>query len=241
MNRDPLQQALDRATAPVHFFIRDDDAGWNDARLHALLDTTARAAVPIDLAVIPDALTPALAAQLAHRQTQQPLGLHQHGCTHANHEPAGRKCEFGPARSAEQRLHDLQRGRQHLLQTWGEQLDPIFPPWNRCAPDTPAQMARSGFAALSRDAGAPAQQDLAELPIHTDWTRQRRLAIESGADFEQGLAADMARHVNGSAAVGLMLHHAVMDDEEQALLLELLTRWRTGAGWARAAAGPLIR
>ena len=47
--------ALDAATAPVHFFIRDDDAGWDDARLFALLRCTERARVPIDLAVIPQA------------------------------------------------------------------------------------------------------------------------------------------------------------------------------------------
>jgi hypothetical protein len=34
----PLREALDAAPAPVTFFFRDDDAGWRDDRLEALLD-----------------------------------------------------------------------------------------------------------------------------------------------------------------------------------------------------------
>ncbi len=223
---DALLHALDQATAPVTFFIRDDDAGWDDARLTALLDTVAAAGVPIDLALIPDALTPQLAGTLMQRMTGQALGVHQHGCTHTNHESSGRKCEFGSARPAAARLHDLQRGRQRLARAFGERLDPIFtPPWNRCTDDTPAQLASLGFAALSRDAAAPVQKALRELPIHSDWTRQRRLADQAGDPLAQRVAADLARHVNGPSAIGLMLHHAVMDDTELALLKALLVRW----------------
>jgi peptidoglycan/xylan/chitin deacetylase (PgdA/CDA1 family) len=223
---DALMQALDRASAPVRFFIRDDDAGWDDDRLAALLDTTAAAGVPIDLAVIPDALTPGLNRQLQQRMDTQPLGLHQHGCSHHNHEASGRKCEFGPSRPAQARQHDLQRGQRQLQRAFGARLDPIFtPPWNRCTDDTPAQLAALGFAALSRDAGAPAQQALTELPIHTDWTREQRLAAEAATDASEKIAVQMARYVGGSHAVGLMLHHAVMDDDELAQLRALLQRW----------------
>jgi hypothetical protein len=63
----PLIAALDAAGAPVAFFLRDDDAGWADARLLALLDCTEKAGVPIDLAVIPLAPGAALAASLCAR------------------------------------------------------------------------------------------------------------------------------------------------------------------------------
>jgi peptidoglycan/xylan/chitin deacetylase (PgdA/CDA1 family) len=225
-DRDALLQALDRAAAPVRFFIRDDDAGWDDTRLHALLDVTAAAGVPIDLAVIPDALNDELAKALAQRQDRQPLGLHQHGCSHHNHQAEGRKCEFGDARPAEARRHDLQRGQQRLADAFGARLDPIFtPPWNRCSDDTPAQLAGLGFAALSRDAGAKPQQALPEWPVHCDWTRQRRLGSGPGGDLGARVAADLARHVDGAAAVGLMLHHAEMDGDERSLLGQLLERW----------------
>ena len=46
-----LLDALARRRSTL--FLRDDDAGWDDARLLALLDTMARAGVPIDLAVDP--------------------------------------------------------------------------------------------------------------------------------------------------------------------------------------------
>ena len=223
---DPLMQALDRAHAPVRFFIRDDDAGWADDRLAALLDTTAAAGVPIDLAVIPDALRPALTRELLQRMDTQPLGLHQHGCSHTNHENSGRKCEFGPSRPAEARQQDLLRGQRQLRLAFGARLDPIFtPPWNRCTDDTPAQLATLGFAALSRDTGAPAQQALAELPIHVDWTREQRLAAEADTDANEPVATQMARYVNGLHPVGLMLHHAVMDDAELDQLRALLSRW----------------
>ena len=44
-----LQAALDAAPSPVDFFLPDDDAGWADAHLFALLDCTEQAGVPIDL------------------------------------------------------------------------------------------------------------------------------------------------------------------------------------------------
>lgn len=224
---DGLLQALDAAPGPVPLFIRDDDAGWADDALFALLDVTALAAVPIDLAVIPDALTPPLAAALLQRRRTQPLGLHQHGRAHLNHEPTGRKCEFGASRSAEQQRADLLQGRSRLQQALGDALDPVFtPPWNRCAPNTPALLAELGFAALSRDAGAVPQQALPECPVHVDWTRELRAAVAEGADVEQQLCVQMARHVDGVRPVGLMLHHAVMDDAERALLRRLLARWR---------------
>lgn len=236
---DALMQALDAATGPLPLFIRDDDAGWADDALHALLDVTAAADVPIDLAVIPHALTPALGTALLRRRGTQPIGLHQHGCAHLNHETEGRKCEFGSARSVGQQRADLMQGRERLQQQLGDALDPIFtPPWNRCAPHTPALLAELGFAALSRDAGATPQQALPECPVHVDWTRERRAAQAAGIDAEQHLTVQMARHVNGFRPIGLMLHHAVMDAAERALLQRLLLRWRghPNARWSPMAA-----
>ena len=37
----PVEAALDAAPAPVPVFFRDDDAGWGDERLLALLDAFA--------------------------------------------------------------------------------------------------------------------------------------------------------------------------------------------------------
>src|SRR5262249_57517048 len=91
---------LDAVATPIRFFCRDDDIGWGDDWLFGLLDLFATYAVPIDLAVIPRALTPGLARQLCTRVevASGRIALHQHGFAHVNNEPAGRKCEFCPAR-----------------------------------------------------------------------------------------------------------------------------------------------
>src|SRR5690348_11558928 len=121
---DPLARALDAAPSPVRFFFRDDDAGWDDGRLLALLDVFAARGVPADVAVIPEALSPDLAAELRAR----PVGLHQHGFAHANHEAAGRKCEFGPSRPVAFQRADIAAGCARLADLLGDAVQPIFTP-----------------------------------------------------------------------------------------------------------------
>ena len=95
---EPIRGALDRAGAPVTFFFRDDDGGWRDDRLLAMLDLFGDLALPLDLALIPSDLGSEIAGELASRVDSSGgrLGVHQHGFAHRNHEPDGRKCEFGP-------------------------------------------------------------------------------------------------------------------------------------------------
>lgn len=221
----PVIELLDALESPIDAFVRDDDAGWDDARLLALLDTMAHAGVPIDLAAIPLAVSDPLAAELNARIDAAPgsVGVHQHGCAHANHEAEGRKCEFGTARDAQAQQHDLRSGRLLLQHFFGVRLQPIFtPPWNRCAPYTPALLAEQGFVALSRDRGAPAQQALSELPVDIDWSRQYR---EGGAAAAaRALAQALHERAADGVPLGLMLHHAVMAPDELALLGSWL--WR---------------
>ena len=214
---DPVRTALDAARAPVDLFFRDDDAGWDDARLDALLDTFRESLTPLDLAVIPQALTAKLAGKLVRSKSAQPLGLHQHGFAHANHEPDGRKCEFGPSRRAEQQYQDIEQGRRRLQERLGGACDPIFtPPWNRCITDTVAALRALDFAVLSRDHGAERLPlgELRELPVSVDWCRY------SGDRNELGrrIAASLEQH----RPAGVMLHHAVMAEAELRALRELL-------------------
>jgi predicted deacetylase len=226
--RDALLRALDAVDTPVRLFVRDDDAGWADESLLALLDVMRAADVPIDLAAIPAALTPALVHQLqARRCAGQVIGVHQHGFAHLNHETEGRRCEFGASRSAAQREADLRHGRDQLNHLLGGGLDPIFtPPWNRVSSDTPALLRALGYAALSRDVTAPVQDELAEISVHTDWTKQWRLAAQNQSDPVQRIAGDLARHASPGACVGLMLHHAVMAPDERESLEACLLAWR---------------
>lgn len=247
--------ALGDLRAPIDVYIRDDDAGWNDAQLLTLLDLTHRCAVPIDLAAIPQAISRSLARELRKRceAAHGAVNLHQHGNTHLNHEAEGRKSEYGSSRSAEQQRDDLVRGQQQLREHFGDLLQPIFtPPWNRCSELTPVLLCELGFAALSRDRGArPTQDALQEMSVDMDWSRHWR---EGGA---AGVAAGFNRAVRERAAdgqaLGLMLHHAVMVHDEFLLLEQWLgvlsahpqVRWRSmpqllAAGAPHAAASTRI-
>ncbi len=204
----PVEEALAAAPAPIPVFFRDDDAGWGDRRLLELLELFED--LPIDLAVIPVELDAGLAAELRAR----PVGLHQHGLAHVNHEREGRKHEFGPARDAEAQRRDIVAGRERLASLLGDRVDPIFtPPWNRCTPDTGRVLSELGFAVLSREAKAEplAVPGLAELPVTVDWVAAR-------PDLGGRIAASIRR----GAPVGLMFHHAVMDPGSMARTRELL-------------------
>lgn len=213
--------ALAGLRGPLTAFVRDDDAGWDDPGLLRLLDVMHRAEVPIDLAVIPTALGSVLAQELRLRMAQMPglLGVHQHGHSHLNHEPEGRKCEFGASRAPDLQRRDLSAGREMLQAAFGSQLDAIFtPPWNRCDAATPALLAELGYRALSRDRGAPSQDALPELAVDVDWTRHHR---EGGMPaLDVAMAAAITRCAAGQRPLGLMLHHAVMTPEEHRLLAQ---------------------
>lgn len=258
MHPDPLSDLLDTLDTPAAFFIRSDDGGWGDEALLALLDLTATPGVPVDVAMIPEATTPALAATLARRQGQAPqlLGLHQHGRAHVNHQPEGRRGEFGDARTLDALRTDLHAGRQRLqalLQDAGAPPpDLIFtPPWNRCSPQLPALLAEGGWRALSREHRAAPQPALPELPVHVDWSRQVREARAAGQPIGSAVSAAMADALRATlretrtpvtpvmqaTPLGLMLHHGAMDDEERRVLGELLNRWAAHprAKWRRMA------
>lgn len=225
---DPLRRTLDRSPQAVDFFFRDDDVGWSDERLFALLDPFAIHDLPIDLAVIPAALTPHLAARLGRWAEARSgrIGFHQHGLAHVNHEATGRKCEFGQSRSARQVATDLVEGQRLLQAALGDLLDPIFtPPWNRCSATTATVLVDLQYPVLSRDSSAtpfdlPA---LTELPIQVDWLAHRHGVRLTLNDLGERLAARAV----GPAAVGVMFHHAVMDNSELERIGELLALARS--------------
>jgi predicted deacetylase len=220
----PVRDALDNARAPVLVFIRDDDAGWDDERLIGLLDLLAGLGLPVDLAAIPTQLGPALARELCERidAPGAPVGIHQHGLAHVNHEREGRKAEFGSSRSASDQRRDILEGRERLGALLGGRVAPIFtPPWNRCSAVTAACLGELGFRVLSRDAAAPAANvpGLTEIRIHVDWFARRKGERLSRAAVAERMAADITR---GARPLGVMLHHAVMDERERASAGELL-------------------
>ena len=217
---DPLRSTLDGRSSPVTIFVRDDDGGWGNDRLHALLDTADAYRIPIDLAVIPDAADVTLARELRRRAGHH-VRVHQHGRRHINHESTGPKCEFGHSRRVDDQWRDIAAGRRQLLDLLDDRLDPIFtPPWNRCTPVTARCLAALEFELLSCDvsAGRFGVEPLGELPVSLDWSG-RRGAVNGPDAWGRTIAACVEA---AEAPVGLMLHHAVMTHDDRTMLRELL-------------------
>ena len=219
---DPVRAALDAQTSPLTFFVRDDDAGRDSLRLYRLLDVSQYYGIPVDLAAIPCDLEGRRGRLLRHAvdHSHGLIAIHQHGFAHINHEATGRACEFGPSRSAAEQRRDIAEGRLRLEDIFGAPIAGIFtPPWNRCTAVTASCLVDLGIGVLSRDVSAPlfAIDGLAELPVHLDWTG--RHGTRTGPVM---WGETMARRIaDAGAAIGIMLHHAVMRGEDRRLLAEL--------------------
>jgi predicted glycosyltransferase len=223
---DPLREALDTKPEKTIFFFRDDDAGWKDKRLLALFSLFEHLALPLDVAVIPMAITTELAKKLRSRVEAAPerFSVHQHGFAHTNRETVGRPCEFGPSRHFAEQYADISVGKQLLEEFLGEIVAPFFtPPWNRCTAATGKCLAELGFKVLSRDATATPLNiaGLREVPISVDWFAKRKGEKQARMSREE-FGHLLAEKVRRSETVGLMFHHAAMDDAEQALASEML-------------------
>ena len=219
---DPVRSALDDSDDPVRFFFRDDDAGWDDDALERLLDVFEPHGLPLDVAAIPTAVTPRTVQLVTGGRVsgRRDVTVHQHGYAHVNHELVGRKCEFGVSRPPEQQAEDIAAGRALLRERVGDVPAVFTPPWNRCAPWTPAVLRQLGFAVLSRDvsAGRAGLAGLVELPVSVDWFAKRKGIPVDRAGRGELLAAS----VREPGPVGVMLHHAVMAGEDLADLGALL-------------------
>jgi hypothetical protein len=224
---DPVRAALDADRGVTTFFFRNDDAGWEQPRLLRLLDLFARSGAPVDVATIPGSLTPQIAADLRRMARAAPglVEVHQHGFKHRNHEMNGRRSEFGPSRAVDDQRRDLAHGKRLLEDMVGECVRPIFtPPWNRCTETTVHCLKDLGFAILSRDAsaGIAGVPGVAERPVTLDWCGRRGVRLGLA-----GWAQEIAGSVGGGSPVGIMLHHAVMTDDDLrplSALLRLLSR-----------------
>lgn len=218
---DPVRAALDARAGPCELFVRDDDGGWDDTALVALLDACAAIGTVVDVAVIPDALGDELAGLLIDRIAEGVARVHQHGRAHTNHEPEGRKCEFGATRSYAQQLDDIASGQARMRAAFGDCLDAVFtPPWNRCVEATAEALVECGIDVLSRDASAVpfARPELTEVPVTIDWMAKRDehwTPDRLGVRLADALAA--------TEIVGVMLHHAVTDAAERDRIVEFLT------------------
>lgn len=224
---------------------RDDDAAESTAALARLIDIAGAAEVPLCLAVIPAAATPALAASLA--DAADGVVAVPHGYTHRNHAPTGRrKAEFPAERALDSMIGELARAWSLTAERFGARALPVLvPPWNRIAGDLIPRLPEAGYRGISAMAPSgppPPVAGLRRRDVHVDiidWRGSRAFVGETAA-----LAAIVKRlatlrlDTGGSAQpLGILTHH-LMHDEAAWCFLEkfaALTRGHRSVRWPSVA------
>lgn len=215
-----LAQELDawaQSGQTATFWWRDDDAGADAAKLKELLHLRQDLGVPLAMAVVPDWLTPDVAALVAGAGDIHVL---QHGVAHADHSGGrGRRMELCAGALPSGLRQALIRSRNVLRTSFPSSLiEVMVPPWNRIDEAVLSILAGSGFLGLSTlgPRCGPHRQGLVVNNVHIDiidWKAGRRFAGD-----EVCLEASV-RHlenrrrgvVDPSEATGLMTHHLVHD------------------------------
>jgi len=223
---DSVAEVLDSRSVPLKVFFRNDDGGWADASLQKLADEFIQQDLPLDIAVIPDALSQeSIDVITGLLEGSNRIAIHQHGFSHVNHQLSGRSCEFGSDRNYDQQLQDIAKGQKKLASAFGVAVKPIFtPPWNRCTSDTAAALQSLGFQQLSRIINSePIDRKIPELPVAVDWLKKRK--------GERLNTAQLANYICGlfntdDEVIGVMLHHEHMNHENRDLLGEFVEMLR---------------
>lgn len=129
-------------------WLRDDDATQPSPALDRLLGLSARYAVPMTLAVIPEPTGDALAKRL---ETTSGIDVAVHGWAHRNHaRPEEKKRELGLHRPLEIVLDELRTGLTKLQSLHGPRFVPMLvPPWNRIDQTVIEHLPQARYRALS--------------------------------------------------------------------------------------------
>lgn len=223
--REIIRQSLGSGgtDTPLQVFFRADDIGFVDERFRRLMQLFAAHQTPLCLALVPAWLNKDVWAGMQEFTPERPLWCwHQHGWNHSNHEPAGKKCEFGAGRNPLAVRTELKDGRQRLTDLLGGLFVPVFtPPWNRCSRETMEMLLELGYLAVSRSEGAKplAPQGLPDFAVNVDLHTRKEDDCREGW---QNLLKKMTNAVN-KGRVGFMIHHQLMNSTAHDFLEILLT------------------
>jgi hypothetical protein len=230
-----LQRCLDEAAAKlgkgtrVMVFFRADDIGAPGESFARLVDLFRCKRVPLTLSVVPAWLSRPRWQQLQDLcgKDQRLWCWTQHGWRHLNHEPQGKKLEFGPSRTASRKRQDLWLGFQRLRELMGEAFVPAFtPPWNRCDQETLTALPGLGFRALSRSLGErpPPPATITEYPVSVDLHTRKE---QDDSDGWLNLLGELRENL-ANGFCGVMVHHQRMDNRAFVFMDLLLTKLK---GW----------
>lgn len=200
------------------FWWRDDDAVAPTEALTVLAELSARAGVPVHLAIVPRHASKALADSLA--PCFVPV---VHGWAHQSHSPEGvKKAEFGEGRLAATAREDLACAMKRMRHFFGARLAPMFvPPWNRIDAALLPELAGLGYDAVSTylpRKAALAAPGVQQINTHVDpiaWRVSRGLVAP---DELIGRLTDLLRARRVGVAdnlepFGYLTHHLVHDAE----------------------------
>ena len=193
-------------------FFRADDVAVPGKRFSKLMELFIRRRTPLSLAVVPAWLSSPRWRHLrgfSQKRSNQ-WCWHQHGWRHVNHEPAGKKQEFGPNRTGSQIKRDLVCGRRRLEAIMEEDFYPVFtPPWNRCGLSTLILLKELGYHAVSRNDGVQPEppDQLPDFRVNVDLHTRSEQRPAAGWD---GLFEDLKKALI-SGVCGIMIHHQRMN------------------------------
>lgn len=219
-----LDASLEKCQGCTVYF-RADDAGVPGRNWDRLVRLFLARDMPLDIAVVPAWLSPlrwqALAPEAGSAGSL--FCWHQHGWRHVNHEPLGKKQEFGPGRPGHAAAEDLERGVRKLERLMGDHFFRAFtPPWNRCGSTTLDHLKSLGFKAVSRDAGASPKSELPEFPVHVDLHTRKDAGGRQG---RQQLSRELEQALD-TGVCGIMIHHRHMNPAAFECLARILDRFR---------------
>lgn len=210
---------------------RDDDLVRPTPRLDRLLDVARRCNCPVALAVIPARVSDGLGQALAGT----PTTVVQHGFAHIDHASSGRRkesSELGAHRPQAVILDELVSGREQLGALFGDRFLPVLvPPWNRIDRALLPALSASGFCGVStfgpRGRAIPTE-GLVEINAHFEPIRWRGGPHFAGAaSVLSALVSELRARRTGAAdpqePIGLLTHHANMDDRSWTLVEHLIT------------------
>lgn len=226
---DRLLAELDawaRLGRKVTLWWRDDDATAHTPAFERLCDLSARASMPLAVAVIPKSADAGLKKLLADRPLACVL---QHGFAHQNHAPEDeKKQELGPHRPPATMIEELRQGWAKL-EGFGR-IPVLVPPWNRLdEAGLVGRLVDAGFAGLSGfgPRREPTTAGLVRVNTHADiidWKRSRRFpgAGPVLGQVTSHLIKRRSHEADADEPTGLLTHHALHDEDCWTFLQEFL-------------------